>query len=75
MDEFIYPRLGAGHLYEKMANGITRQRGTITTGAKVTGIRREGTRIVGATIESADGAYDVVGKFFLASLPVTDLSR
>ena len=46
-DEFAYPRLGAGQVYEIMAAEIVRQGGTVATGAGVVRLGREGNRIVG----------------------------
>ena len=73
VDEFVYPRLGAGQVYEMMAAGIERQKGEVKTGAAITRLRREGNQIVAATVENAAGAYDVEGRYFLISAPLTDL--
>lgn len=73
VDEFIYPRLGAGQIYEIMAREIERLGGDVTTSASVSRLRREGDRVVAATIDSASGSYEVDGRFFLVSAPLTDL--
>ena len=73
VDEFVYPRLGAGQVYEMMAARIEGQKGEVKTGAAITRLRREGNRIVAATVESAAGDYDVEGRYFLISAPLTDL--
>lgn len=73
VDEFVYPRLGAGQVYEMMAARIEGLKGEVKTGAAITRLRREGNRIVAATVESAAGDYDVEGRYFLISAPLTDL--
>ena len=72
-DEFIYPRCGAGQVYEAMEAAIMRQGGTIATGTRIKEFRREGTHILAVVADSASGLYDIPGSFFLASLPLTDL--
>ena len=72
-DEFAYPRLGAGQVYEMMATAIVRQGGTVATGVSISGFRRERNRVVAVLAESSSGSYEVPGSFFLASLPLTDL--
>ena len=73
VDEFVYPRLGAGQTYEMMAAAIQGLKGEVKTGAPITQLRREGNRVVSATVDSAAGAYDVEGRYFLISAPLTDL--
>ncbi len=73
VDEFLYPRLGAGQLYEIMVDRIESQGGTIMTGATVSRIRREGTRVKAAVIGGGEGQFDVEAGFFLVSAPLTDL--
>ena len=74
-DEFAYPRLGAGQVYEIMAAEIVRQGGTVVTGAGVIRLGREGNRIAAVVAEGAAGSYEVQGLFFLTSLPLTDPHR
>ena len=72
-DEFAYPRLGAGQVYETMAAAIVREGGKVETSANIRGFRRQGTRIVAALADGAAGSFEVPGSFFLSSLPLTDL--
>jgi protoporphyrinogen oxidase len=73
VDEFTYPRRGAGQTYQIMAAAIESMNGEVKTGMAVTRLRREANRMVAATVEGADGRYDVDGRFFLISAPLTDL--
>ena len=52
VDEFVYPRFGAGQVYETMADKIGRRGQAVVTGARVGRLRREGKRIVAAVVES-----------------------
>jgi protoporphyrinogen oxidase len=74
VDEFIYPRLGAGQLYEKMAASINNSGNRVITGASVRRIRRNKMHI--SAIEAADTQgkrYEVEGKFYLVSAPLTEM--
>lgn len=73
VDEFIYPRFGAGQVYQTMADKITREGSRVITGARTCGLRRQGKRVVAALVESEDGPYEVEGSFFLTSNPLTEL--
>ena len=73
VDKFIYPRLGAGQVYEIMAEAIESLGGEVKTGASVSRLRREGNRVVAARIESGSGSFETDGRFFLVSAPLTDL--
>lgn len=73
VDEFLYPRLGAGQLYEIMAGAVRGEGGQVVIGAKVTEIRREGSRVKALTIKGCDGSYDIEARNFLVSAPLTDL--
>ena len=73
VDEFIYPRFGAGQVYQTMADKITREGSRVVTGARTCGLRRQGKRVVAALVESEHGPYEVEGTFFLTSNPLTEL--
>jgi protoporphyrinogen oxidase len=73
VDEFIYPRLGAGQVYEIMKTQIQRLGGEVKTGTTVKRIRHEDYRVVAATVEDSSGSCDVDARFFLVSAPLTDL--
>ena len=61
MDEFISPRLGAGQVYEIMAENISSRGGSVV--AAVEGLVA-GNRIVAALVEGDQGRYEVEGNFF-----------
>jgi protoporphyrinogen oxidase len=69
VDRFLYPRLGAGQLYEKMAERVRAGDGEVRLETPVRRLRRDGFRI--ATAETDAGP--VAGDFFLSSAPLTEL--
>ena len=72
VDEFAYPRLGAGMLCERMAQRIVDMGGTIRLGAKVMSISRSGAGGKAVQVELSDGtvtAYDHV----VSTMPLTIL--
>ncbi len=72
--EFLFPRLGAGQLYEKMAGNIMSAGGRVITGARVVRIRRDGQRIIAVEVNGSDGEhYELEAHQFLASMPLTEL--
>jgi protoporphyrinogen oxidase len=74
IDEFIYPRLGAGQLYEKMAANVEQTGGQVMTGARVCRIRRDHMRVRAIEVEDTPSSrYEVEGRFFLVSAPLTDM--
>jgi len=73
VDEFGYPRLGAGQAYEKMAGSIGGVGGEVTTRANVVSMRRDGMRLRAVTVEEPGGhRHDVEGRYFLSSATLND---
>jgi protoporphyrinogen oxidase len=74
VDQFVYPRLGAGQFYEKMADGLSARGISILTGRKVVRYEREGFRIRSIVIRSEVETEETLeGGFFLSSAPLTEL--
>jgi protoporphyrinogen oxidase len=74
IDEFIYPRLGAGQIYEKIATSITQSGSRVIPGICVRHIRRDNMRVM--AIEAHDGSgrrHEFEGRYFLVSAPLTDM--
>jgi protoporphyrinogen oxidase len=72
IDEFIYPRRGAGQFYEKMADAVTARGGQVELNAAAMQIRRDNMRV--RAVVTTDGR-EIAGRFFLASAPLTDIVR
>jgi protoporphyrinogen oxidase len=74
IDEFFYPRRGAGQLYEKLAANIMRAGSRVVTGARVTRICRNDLQVTALEVEDASGQhYAVDGRQFLVSAPLTEM--
>jgi protoporphyrinogen oxidase len=56
IEEFKYPKLGPGMMWEAAAEKVAKMGGTVTMNTAVTTIHRDGTRAVAVTVTDADGA-------------------
>lgn len=76
VDEFFYPRLGAGQFYEKLAAGITAAGADIRLQTACTRLLHAGGRITGMEVRRPTGEYQIAdGDFFLSSAPLTVMLR
>lgn len=74
IEEFAYPKLGPGQLWELTAAEIEKKGGTILLGAKVTRILRDETGAVSVLVYEKDGQeVSVHGDYVISSMPVKDL--
>jgi protoporphyrinogen oxidase len=74
VDEFIYPRLGAGQLYEKMAARIIETGSRVITGIRACHVRRDNMRVNAIEADDIHGGRHVFeGRYFLVSAPLTDI--
>ena len=73
IEEFEYPRLGPGMMWQAVADEIQRKEAVVRLESDVTGVRRTGMRIDAVAIR-AGGDEDVIeGSHFISSMPVTEL--
>ncbi len=76
VEEFDYPRLGAGQVYEAMAGKINQAQGQVLTGNNVVAVNVDSQTIVSVQVADADGQRRVIeGGCFLSSIPITELVR
>jgi len=73
IEEFSYPKLGPGQLWDVTAEEIKSLGGTIIMNAKVTKIRKEGNRIKGVTYIMDGKDIEIDGDIVISSMPVKDL--
>jgi protoporphyrinogen oxidase len=74
VDEFLFPRLGAGQFYEKMAATVSLKGGEVRTGCEVTQVQRDGFRIRSLTLKRTDGRTETIeARHFLSSAPLTEI--
>jgi len=72
VDEFDYPRLGAGQMWEKACSEIVRQGGHIKMGRTVNCICRDGDRVVKLQTVCAGMVEEWQGDSFVGSMPLRD---
>ena len=73
IEEFAYPKLGPGQLWELTAQEIRNKGGQIVMNAKVVGILKDGNRITGLVYEQDGKQITVEGDVLISSMPVKDL--
>ena len=73
IEEFSYPKLGPGQLWEVTAEEIKKLGGTIIMNAKVTKIRKGGNHIKGVSYMMDGKEMDIDGDVVISSMPVKDL--
>lgn len=73
IEEFLYPKLGPGQLWELTAEEAVKQGAIVEKGAKVKGVRIDGNRVTHVTVEKAGKESIVECDFFVSSMPLKDL--
>ncbi|WP_223808987.1 NAD(P)/FAD-dependent oxidoreductase [Rufibacter hautae] len=77
IEQFLYPKLGPGHLWEVVTRQVQELGGEVHMQQKVVGLQLQGNRIVSATIqETATGAtYQMQPEHVISTMPVRSLIR
>ncbi|MEI6502157.1 MAG: NAD(P)/FAD-dependent oxidoreductase, partial [Armatimonadota bacterium] len=73
IEEFQYPRLGPGQLWEDAARAVTARGWTLVTEARVTGVQVEDGRVTGLEVSSGGRSETVACAQALSSMPLRDL--
>ncbi len=74
IEEFNYPRLGPGQMYEAVADAIEKSGGQVWTNTKVTGTERKGNRICSVSILNHSGVKsEIEADHVISSLALRDL--
>jgi len=75
IENFLYPKLGPGQMWETAARRFESGGGRILRNAKVVGIERDGDRVTAVTAETSDGgALRVQANHVMSTMPVKDLT-
>lgn len=74
IEEFHYPRLGPGQMYESMAQAIERSGGTVLINAQVSKIKLDRNQVI-SVIYNNDNHSDIeiLADSYISSLPLRDL--
>jgi protoporphyrinogen oxidase len=73
IEEFKYPKLGPGQLWDVTAEEIRNLGGTIIMNAKVVKIRKDGNHLNGVTYLQDGKEIEIDGDVVISSMPVKDL--
>ena len=73
IEEFQYPRLGPGMMWEKVADTVEARGGSVRRETRVTAIRRDGQRITAIEAEGPDGVQSHDADEVISTLALDDL--
>ena len=73
IEQFWYPKYGPGHLWETLANKVSRQGAQIKKGYKVEKINFKDGKIVSVDCKVKDKTITVEGDIFVSTMPMNDL--
>lgn len=74
IEEFAYPKLGPGQLWEITAEEIKKLGGQILTNAKVTGVIRDNDNMITGIRYAQNGeSFQIDGDYVISSMPIKDL--
>ena len=73
IEEFDYPRLGPGMMWNAMREAIHRDGGEVRLDSEVVAIGRNGTRISNVVVASNGSRETIPGTHFISSMPITEL--
>ncbi len=73
VEEFVFPRLGAGMFYELMGKHAEQNGGKFLLNKNVTGFRHEGSKVRSVLMQNEEGkTEEIEGSAFLFSSPLSD---
>lgn len=73
IEEFHYPRLGPGMMWEKTASSVKENGGEVQMNTRVARIHRDGNRVTGVDVTDADGTRHEAGDHVISSLALDTL--
>lgn len=73
IEEFAYPKLGPGQLWDLTAAEVEAMGGTIIKNAKVVNLCKSGDRLTGLVYEQNGKRVTLEGDYIISSMPVKDL--
>ena len=75
IEQFMYPKLGPGQMWEEVANIIQENGGEIHLDQRVVGVETNNKNVVSVTVfDEVSGKYgNWEGDYFLSTMPVNEL--
>jgi protoporphyrinogen oxidase len=71
IEQFHYPRLGPGMMWERMRQMLAAQGGDVRLDTEVVGMTHENGRIQYVTIRQGDACYDIKADHVISSMPIS----
>jgi len=77
IEQFLYPKLGPGQMWDEVAKRVIAGGGQILTGHDVTRLRTRGDRVVGVDAVDSKSGETVCfeGDYFFSTMPILELVR
>src|SRR5690606_26081654 len=77
IEQFLYPKLGPGHLWEVVTQKVRNQGGEVHMTQKVVGLAVQGNRIVSATVlhTGTGETYQTTPEYVISTMPIRSLVR
>jgi protoporphyrinogen oxidase len=74
IEQFLYPKLGAGHMWETVAEEIKKRGGECIMNSSVVKLKKEGGKITGVTVKKDSGELlELDGDIFFSTMPIKHL--
>jgi protoporphyrinogen oxidase len=74
IEQFLYPKLGPGQMWELVAEKVKKLGGTIVMESDVIRLHTEGARISGVALKDSEGyLQEFKGDYFFSTMPVQEL--
>jgi protoporphyrinogen oxidase len=75
IEEFIYPRLGYGVIWEKMKDEVLSKKGSVLLESEVTKVNHDGNKIISIEVKDKNGTHTLTGEQFISTIPLTELVK
>ena len=73
IEEFDYPRLGPGQMWERVTESVESRGGEVRMRTRATRLHREGNRITGLDVEGPDGPSRIEARDYVNSMGLREL--
>lgn len=75
LEQFMYPKLGPGQLWEEVARQVTTSGGELHLNTKIVGLCLDNKKITSVTVRNLlnNQEHQIHGDYFFSSIPVSDL--
>jgi len=73
VDEFHYPKMGPGMMWQAVRNSVESRGGVVRLNAEAVRVLRDGNRVTAVVVRNAAHDEQIVGTHILSSMPVSDL--